>query len=56
MQFFDFRAGKIRFCGARMFVFLDASSGERCASQNSVHLAIFRGTPVVHQMKYLKER
>ena len=57
------RAGKIRFSGARKSVLLKASSGERCAPQNVVHVATFRGTRVylivylvVHQMKYHMER
>ena len=40
------RAGKIRFSGARKSVLLKASSGERCAPQNVVHLVTFRGTRV----------
>ena len=58
-----YRAGKIRFSGAWKSVLLKTSSGERCAPQNFVHLATFRGTRahfivylVVHQMKYLMER
>ena len=58
-----YRAGKIRFSGARKSVLLKTSSGECCAPQNFVHLATFRGTRahfivylVVHQMKYLMER
>ena len=54
---------KIRFSGTRKSVLLKASSGERCAPQNFVHLVTFRGTRVhlivylvVHQMKYLMER
>ena len=38
---------------------LKASSGERCACRNSVHLVTLRGTCVrlvVHQMKYVMER
>ena len=40
------RAGKIRFSGARKSVLLKASSGERCAPQNVVHLVTFRDTRV----------
>ena len=42
----NYRAGKIRFSGAQKSVLLKASSGERCAPQNFVHLVTFRGTRV----------
>ena len=58
-----YRAGKVRFSGARKFVFLKASSGEPCAPPNFVHLVTLRGTRVhlimylvVHQLKYVMER
>ena len=57
------RAGKIRFSGAQKSVLLKASSGERCAPCNFVHLVALQGTCVrlivylvVHQMKYVMER
>ena len=57
------RAGKIRFSGTRKSVLLKASSGERCAPRNFVHLATLEGTRVlpivylaVHHMKYIMER
>ena len=57
------RAEKIRFSGARKSVLLKASSGERCAPRNFVHLVTLRGTRVhlvvylvVHQIKYAMER
>ena len=57
------RAGKVRFSGARKSVLLKASSGERCAPRNFVHLVALQGTCVrlivylvVHQMKYVMER
>ena len=57
------RAGQIKFSGARKSVLLKASSGERCAPRNFVHLVTLRGTRirlivhlVVHQMKYVMER
>ena len=57
------RAGKIRFSGARKSMFLKASSGERCAPRNFVHLVTLQDTRVrlivylvVHQMKYVMER
>ena len=57
------RTGRIRIFGARNSVLLKANSGERCAPQNFVQLATFRGTQahlivylVVHQMKHLMER
>ena len=40
------RAGRIRFSGARKSVLLKASSGERCAPRNFVHLVILRDTRV----------
>ena len=57
------RAGQIKFSGARKSVLLKASSGERCAPRNFVHLVTLRGTRVhlivylaIHQMKYVVER
>ena len=54
---------KIRFSGARKFVFLKAGSGECCATHNFVHFVTLRGTSVclimylvVHQMKYVMKR
>ena len=64
----QFLPKKIQFSGLERLGFLvhmllKASSGERCAPQNFVHLAIFWGTRVhlsaylvVHQIKYLVER
>ena len=56
-------AGKIRFAGARKSVLLKASSGERSAPRNFVHLVTWQGMHVrlimylvVHQMKYVTER
>ena len=56
-------AGKIRFSGARKSVLLKASSGERSAPRNFVHLVTLQGMRVrlimylvVHQVKYVTER
>ena len=56
------RAGKIRFSDAPKSVLLKASSGERCAPPNFVHLVVLLGTRVrlivclvVHQMKCVLE-
>ena len=43
-NYWQSKAGKIRFSGARKSVLLKASSEERCAPQNFVHLVTFRGT------------
>ena len=58
-----FMAGKIEFSGARKSVLLKASSGERSAPRNFVHLVTLWGTYVrlivylvVQQMKYVTER
>ena len=58
MDIVVFRVGKVRFSGTRKFVFLKASSEERCAPHNFVLLVTLRGTRVrlifyvaVHQMK-----
>ena len=67
LDFFDshvfLTAEKIRFSGARKSVLLKASSGERCAPRNFVHLVTLTNTRVrlivylaVHQMKYVMER
>ena len=63
MFYLTVRAGKMRFSGARKSVPLKASTGERCAPRNFVHLVALQGTCVqlnvylvVQQMKYVMER
>ena len=57
------RAGQIKFSGARKSVLLKASSGERCAPRNFVHLVTLQVTHVcfimylvMYQMKCIMER
>ena len=57
------RVEKISFSGAQKSMLLKASSGERCATHNFVHLVTLQGTRVhlkvylvMHQMKYVMER
>ena len=60
--FVESRTGKIKFSGAQRSVLLKASSGERCAPHNFVHLVPLQGAYlclivylVVYEMKYVME-